>query len=304
MFVLYIYIFFLRARHDHNKIAPCGMIKVFLIELNWIDTRRTWTEHTDTRRKMDSTHWQERDGQHTLTGERWTAHTDTTRKVDSRHWHQEKSGQHTLTGEKWTAHTDRRKVDSTPWHQEKGRRYTLTGERWTAHTDRGEMWTAHTDRRNVGSTHWQEKGGQHTLTPGERWTAYIDRRKVGSIHWQHTAEHADASELLQNWQCGMDETFEEREKRMYKHSRMKSSKDVTVAAWCKGWLQKQRPHAVWQNFNFSLVPQGKQITVYFASGTLEYLKSLPWHAGVKGNDRADRLEGKATLTSVLLLGRS
>ena len=24
----------LRARHDHNKIAPCGMIKVFLIELN------------------------------------------------------------------------------------------------------------------------------------------------------------------------------------------------------------------------------------------------------------------------------
>ena len=30
----------------------------------------------------------------------------------------------------------------------------------------------------------------------------------------------------------------------------------------------------------------------------------PGHAGVKGNDRADRLAGKATLTSGLLLGRS
>ena len=30
----------------------------------------------------------------------------------------------------------------------------------------------------------------------------------------------------------------------------------------------------------------------------------PGHAGVKGNDRADRLAGKATLTSDLLLGRS
>ena len=30
----------------------------------------------------------------------------------------------------------------------------------------------------------------------------------------------------------------------------------------------------------------------------------PGHAGVKGNDRADRLAGKATLTSVLLLERS
>ena len=29
----------------------------------------------------------------------------------------------------------------------------------------------------------------------------------------------------------------------------------------------------------------------------------PGHAGVKGNDRADRLAGKATLTSGLLLGR-
>ena len=27
-------IFILRTRHDHNKIAPCGMIKSFLIELN------------------------------------------------------------------------------------------------------------------------------------------------------------------------------------------------------------------------------------------------------------------------------
>ena len=30
------FFFFFRARHDHNKIAPCGMIKGFLIELNWI----------------------------------------------------------------------------------------------------------------------------------------------------------------------------------------------------------------------------------------------------------------------------
>ena len=30
----------------------------------------------------------------------------------------------------------------------------------------------------------------------------------------------------------------------------------------------------------------------------------PGHAGVKGNDRADRLAGKATLTSGLFLGRS
>ena len=29
-----------------------------------------------------------------------------------------------------------------------------------------------------------------------------------------------------------------------------------------------------------------------------------WHAGVKGNDRADRLAGKATITNGLLLGRS
>ena len=28
-------IIILRARHDHNKIAPCGMIKVFLTELNY-----------------------------------------------------------------------------------------------------------------------------------------------------------------------------------------------------------------------------------------------------------------------------
>ena len=40
-----------------------------------------------------------------------------------------------------------------------------------------------------------------------------------------------------------------------------------------------------------------------------HLRKLPWvycpgHAGVKGNDRADRLAGKATLTSSLLLGKS
>ena len=40
-----------------------------------------------------------------------------------------------------------------------------------------------------------------------------------------------------------------------------------------------------------------------------HLRKLLWlycpgHAGVKGNDRADRLAGKAALTSGLLLGRS
>ena len=40
-----------------------------------------------------------------------------------------------------------------------------------------------------------------------------------------------------------------------------------------------------------------------------HFQKLMWayctgHAGVKGNDRADRLEGKATLTSGLLLRRS
>ena len=40
-----------------------------------------------------------------------------------------------------------------------------------------------------------------------------------------------------------------------------------------------------------------------------HLRKLLWvyclgHAGVKGNDRADRLMGKATLTSGLFLGRS
>ena len=40
-----------------------------------------------------------------------------------------------------------------------------------------------------------------------------------------------------------------------------------------------------------------------------HIRKLPWAyctgpAGVKGNDRADRLAGKATLTGGLLLGRS
>ena len=34
LFVLFLLLLFLRARHNHNKIAPCGMITVFLIELN------------------------------------------------------------------------------------------------------------------------------------------------------------------------------------------------------------------------------------------------------------------------------
>ena len=30
----------LRARHDRNKTAPCGMIKVFETELNWVANLR------------------------------------------------------------------------------------------------------------------------------------------------------------------------------------------------------------------------------------------------------------------------
>ena len=37
--VLTLCIIILRARHDHNKIAPCGMITVFLIELIWAPRR-------------------------------------------------------------------------------------------------------------------------------------------------------------------------------------------------------------------------------------------------------------------------
>ena len=39
LLTLCIYIYILRARHDHNKIAPCGMIKVFL---NWIEYSLRW----------------------------------------------------------------------------------------------------------------------------------------------------------------------------------------------------------------------------------------------------------------------
>ena len=37
MFVVFFsyVLLFLQACHDHNIIAPCGMIKVFLIELNY-----------------------------------------------------------------------------------------------------------------------------------------------------------------------------------------------------------------------------------------------------------------------------
>ena len=43
----------------------------------------------------------------------------------------------------------------------------------------------------------------------------------------------------------------------------------------------------------------------WSTPTLELLRVYcPGHAGVKGNDRADRLAGKATLTRSLLLGRS
>ena len=39
-------IIILRARgHDHNKIAPCGMIKSFWTELNWIVSLPLWCGH-------------------------------------------------------------------------------------------------------------------------------------------------------------------------------------------------------------------------------------------------------------------
>ena len=42
------FMYFLWARHDHNKIAPCGMIKVFWIELNWFWIELNWNTHSIT----------------------------------------------------------------------------------------------------------------------------------------------------------------------------------------------------------------------------------------------------------------
>ena len=41
---MYLFII-LQAHHDHNKIAPCGMINVFLIELNSCLTLSKLTVH-------------------------------------------------------------------------------------------------------------------------------------------------------------------------------------------------------------------------------------------------------------------
>ena len=57
------------------------------------------------------------------------------------------------------------------------------------------------------------------------------------------------------------------------------------------------------------VESGTESPDWNVSAVDTHLQKLPWvycpgHAGVKGNEEADRLAGKAALTSGLLLGRS
>ena len=55
------------------------------------------------------------------------------------------------------------------------------------------------------------------------------------------------------------------------------------------------------NFNIGKETQASEVYIHLQNLLWVY---CPVHAGVKGNGRADRLAGKATLTSGLLLGRS
>ena len=55
------------------------------------------------------------------------------------------------------------------------------------------------------------------------------------------------------------------------------------------------------NFNIGKETQASEVYVHLQNLLRVY---CPVHAGVEGNGRADRLAGKATLTSGLLLGRS
>ena len=55
------------------------------------------------------------------------------------------------------------------------------------------------------------------------------------------------------------------------------------------------------NFNIGKETQASEVYVHLQNLLWVY---CPVHAGVEGNGRADRLAGKATLTSGLLLGRS
>ena len=85
-----------------------------------------------------------------------------------------------------------------------------------------------------------------------------------------------------------------------------------TASWTGG-KNRYRPHAIILTDSMSLLQKVKSGTGrpdwMNVSMVDIHLPKLLWvycpgHAGVKGNDRADRLAGKATLTRCLLLGRS
>ena len=80
--------------------------------------------------------------------------------------------------------------------------------------------------------------------------------------------------------------------------------------WALIWNVSQSFSLCWSSLHATPCSTTK---VYKANHRIQYadfhLRKLLWvycpgHAGVKGNDRADRLGGKATLTNGLLLGRS
>ena len=80
--------------------------------------------------------------------------------------------------------------------------------------------------------------------------------------------------------------------------------------WIASRGDSQTTHAIILTDSVSLLQKsGMGSPDWNASMANIHLRKLLWvycpgHAGVKGNDRADRLAGKATLTSGLLLGKS
>ena len=82
--------------------------------------------------------------------------------------------------------------------------------------------------------------------------------------------------------------------------------------WIAPRNDSQTTHAIILTYPMSLLQQvksGMGSPDWNVSMVNIHLQKLLWvycpgHAGVKGNDRTDRLVGKATLTSGLLLGRS
>ena len=82
--------------------------------------------------------------------------------------------------------------------------------------------------------------------------------------------------------------------------------------WITSSGDSRATHAVLLTDSVSLLPKvksGMGSPDWNVSMVDIHLRKLLWvycpgHAGVKGNDRADRLAGKATITSGMCLGRS